>query len=175
MLIKTPSTKKFKSIREAAEISRQKNIDMVRHKKLADQDELQNVMARMGKPLSHHVFIERIKKLTGGKLWAEESIAHKYITQKSVWTFYFMRGGQKKTTEACAFDAGFLPEYTIVSKTDEYGLATETLRGWREVLIKLMQQKHLTHKQVMKHFGTPTPTELDRWDQRNQRLKLEAI
>lgn len=166
MLIQTPSTVKHKPLKEAVAESKQRNKDAIRHTLLPNQDALMDAAERIGKPILHTDLIQRIKKLTDSNIWAEESIRIKYIFGKSMWSFYSRKG----EISATVVDAGWIPEYTIVSKVNEYGQPTEKMRGWREVLLRLMQTKHLTHKQVLKHFGTPTPTNLDNWPRQIQRF-----
>jgi hypothetical protein len=56
-----------------------------------------------------------------------------------------------------AFERGFLPEFSVISlpKT-EAEEPTETMRGWRTVLHKLMNAGYLTLAQVEKCFGQPS-------------------
>lgn len=131
---------------------------------LADQDELADATARLGKPMQHSELIKKVVGLTNGKLHAEASIAW-----PGGYNFYMFVNGEKVCLGA-PFEQGWMPEYTVVHENERHVVDSRTV-GWREVLMRLMKKRILTEKQVFKAFGTPTPTPSDRWQKQSKRLR----
>lgn len=114
--------------------------------RLSDHDDLQDAAKRMGTPLMSNDLITRVEKLTGRKVWAEDS----YRDPQNVAGFYHIKKGEK--TFICAFDKGPMPEFSIVL-TDAADLPIKEKRGWRTVLTRLLQADVLTWSQVVYGFG----------------------
>lgn len=142
---------------EALEKIRERKRQDLKRFELPNQDELTNFVARMGKPLAFNEFVERVKKMTNYRLWAEESM---------FWgggmNFYMMKNGQKVCCNT-PFLKGYLPEHTVIHPDENNHPASKT-PGWREVLMRLIQQKIITKSQAKKFFGDPTVAST-RWDQ----------
>lgn len=132
-----------------------KQLDQYR---LPDQQLLTDLVARMGKPMTHTDMVERIRKITGYKLWAEES-----ITMPGNMNLYRM----VKDVKTCCntpFRMGYVPEYTVIHETDRR-MPGERTPGWREVLLRLIKQRIITRPQADGMFGPPTPTNTTLWQQ----------
>lgn len=56
----------------------------------------------------------------------------------------------------CGVQVGFMWEYSVVH-VDDHGLPlNEKWRGWRTVLLRLIQLEHITEQQALEVFGEPT-------------------
>jgi len=140
----TPQLKKL-SAREKLQQSYQETDKALMQYRLSDHDDLKDAEKRMGRPLMSNDLILRVEKLTGRKVWAEDSYRDPEIAG-----FYTVQKGQK--TFLCAFDKGPMPEYSIIM-TDAADLPIKEKRGWRTVLTRLLQAGVISWPQVVSGFG----------------------
>jgi len=128
--------------------------------RLADQEQLKNVEARLGQPLHFAEVIRRVVQLNPS-LWAEDSIG-------CPGNVGFYRRRTPTELNPCdkeflvAFPKDVLPEYSII-ETDAADLPVKERRGWRTVLLRLLQQKALTIEQVSSAFDEASGESSARW------------
>lgn len=110
-----------------------------------DQEAFKDVERRMGKVMLHTQLFEKVRQLNS-RIAMETS-----NNDSTVAGFYQMLpAGDKKFI--CAFHKGWMPEFSIIS-VDERNLPKSERRGWRTVLLRLIQAKCLTYQQVIETFG----------------------
>jgi hypothetical protein len=128
--------------------------------RLPDQQQLKNVDARTGQPMHFTELVARIRKLNPS-LWVEDSIhcpghvgiyRHRTPTAEDPCDKEFL----------VAFPAEVLPEYSII-EVDAADLPIRERRGWRTVLVRLLQQKALRIKGVIELFGDASGESSARW------------
>jgi len=128
--------------------------------RLPDHEQLKDVDARMGKPLHFAELIRRVVKLNPS-LWAEDSI-------NRPGNVGFYRHRTPTPEDPCdkeylvAFPKDILPEYSII-ETDAADLPVKEKRGWRTVLLRLLQQRALTIEQVSSAFDEASGESSARW------------
>jgi hypothetical protein len=158
MLVEPDKTKLgdgYISAEEALKKSFEDTERRVEQYRLPDQDELAEESRRLGHPMTSNELIRRVTKLNPD-LWAEDSIAN----PKTVTGFYTAH--DKKKIFCVAFDKGWLPEFSIVVE-DRAGLPVRERRGWRTVLVRLLEGGYLTFEQILAGFGDALGTNNRRW------------
>lgn len=125
--------------------------------RLYDHEELKQTAARMGKPLTHNVFIARVLKMNPNLIYEDS------INYPGHGAFYLVTNNIKKYLGA-AFQKGFLPEFDII-QVDAADLATGKTVGWRSVLWRLIKQKAITKNQCDAAFGKAGVNDVNvRWN-----------
>lgn len=143
---------------EALKLSKEKTERQLDANRLPDQEQLADVKSRMGTPMTHETMISKVRKMLNYRVWAEDSINY-----PGGMNFYMTHMGQKICLNT-PFLKGIMPEYTILH-LDDRGLPGKRTVGWREVLARLIRTGHTTVQQCEEHFGEPTPTPSERWQQ----------
>lgn len=161
-------------MREALERWKRENYVYDEQYRMADQHELTNALARIGKKMPSHEFVEKIKRINPF-IWVEESNNYDdpSITddkeKHNGMNWYTMRD-KKKVCLMAAFKRGWVPEWTIVH-VDDRDLPIDKTPGWREVILNLIRSKALTFKQIAPVFGNPATDAAWRWSQQTQRFR----
>lgn len=136
--------------------------------RVPDHEDLKNVELRLGSPMPHTELIRRVVKLNP-RIWAETS-----INFPENWGFYTTApDGTKRFLVAAP--KGVLPEHSWV-ETDRADLAIKEHRGWRTVLVRLLDAGVLTWDQVTAGFGDSNSTARNsRWRQFTQRHRTGIV
>ena len=171
MLIETNPNRlgdKLLSAKEALQKSFEDTDRRLRIYRLTDHEELKDVRARFGRPLSSQELIRRVLKLNSA-LWVEDS-----INMPGNCGFYRTHTpqfpGDSDKQFLAAFPKGVLPEFSIIL-TDAADLPIKEQRGWRTVLLRLIQQKALNMAGVLEAFGDAYNATAKRWMQYTQRYR----
>lgn len=137
---------------------------MLQKYRLPDHESLKDAEARMGSPMLHTELIRRVTKLNPA-IWAEDSRAN----PTTVCGFYTR--GAEGVRFLGAFEKGWLPEHSFIL-TDRADLATKEKRGWRTVLVRLLNEGVLTWPGVLRAFGdSHSSIRNERWRQQTQRFR----
>jgi hypothetical protein len=131
--------------------------------RLADQDELTKAEKRMGHPMSHTELIRRVTKLNP-RIWAEDSNANPH----TVVGFYTAKRDEK--IYLGSFEKGWLPEFSIIL-TDRADLPVKHRKGWRTVLLSLIQQGYLSLDAVIEAFGDALGINAKYWQAQTRRYR----
>jgi hypothetical protein len=135
-----------------------------------DQAELANQAMRSGQQLHSSEFIYRIHKLNPlivvfrGRF---EGFLTLYIPNADCENgLHYLQA---------AFYAGWMPEHTYVTLDDHQLIKTVQEggihRGWRTILLRLLQAGVVTWQQVMDEFGDATGLAATRWHKDTQRFR----
>lgn len=150
------------SKKEALDKLREENNAMLNRYRLPDQDELSRVHERLGRPMPYQELIRRVLKLNP-TLWVEDS-----INMPGHCGFYRQKqpkfAGDSDKEFLVAFPKQVLPEFSSVTLNHER-LVTGEIRGWRTVLLRLLQQGALTLSQVQSLVEYTEQPVARRWNQ----------
>lgn len=160
MLIQTDSSllgTKVLRDKDAVDALKEQNKQANEKFKIADQALLEDQEAALGYPMQPSDFILRIQKLN------PKILVEKGGVRGSVAVRYVPRDRADKV-----YVSGFpvdvpLPEFDAII-TDDKGLPWRRLRGWRSVLLALVQKDLLTREQVKLMFGYPSGQRAILWD-----------
>ena len=116
--------------------------------KVPDQESLTNIAERMGTPMRDTELIAKVRMLTGYTVWVEDSKAC-----PGGANFYRMVGEEKVCLKA-PFQRGILPQYSIlhVNELDLPDPDHPKTPGWMEVLARLIIQRVISYRDVIKTF-----------------------
>ena len=143
------------------------NLKLFGKHKLPGQDMLENVEMSMGRPLEWKEFVRKLNHL-GPKLFIHDGGAPNAIAIH-VW----MDKGDGEGSRWCyvgGFEKKVLPEFSHI-RIDEHELPVEETRGWRSVLMGLVRQDVITHKEVVAIFGDAQGQRSVRWHEQLQDKK----
>jgi hypothetical protein len=148
---------------------REMNKEMVKQYRFYNQNELNpktpdELAARKGKVMHCLEFLERLqtirpaflsanirKGLTGLAVYNPKDIVENGTIRRQDWQY------------VCGVQVGYMWEYSVVW-TDAHDLPlNEKWRGWRTVLLRLIQLGHVTEQQALEAFGEPTPAGAKRY------------
>lgn len=136
--------------------------------RLTDHEELKDAKMRFGHPLSFVELIRRVRKINPA-LWVEDS-----INMPGHCGFYRYKRPERSDDPDKEFLAAFpktiLPEFSIIL-TDAADLPIKEQRGWRTVLLRLIQQRALRIEDVLVAFDEASGTVAKRWLQYTQHLR----
>lgn len=119
--------------------------EQLESRRFPDQKAFKDAERRMGRPMLHTQLFDKVHQLSS-RIVMETS-----NNDSTVAGFYQMLpDGSKKFI--CAFHMGWMPEFSIIT-VDERNLPKGERRGWRTVLLRLIQAKCLTYQQVIETFG----------------------
>lgn len=118
------------------------------------QEDFKQAEKRMGKIMHSGEFIKKVLSLNGNLIFEESK------WNKGNGAFYWMKGKRKVYT-AANFKLGWIPEWTTM-KTDTADLPTREglTYGWRTPLQRLVKQRAISMRQVVKLFGSDVPGDL---------------
>jgi hypothetical protein len=118
-------------------------------KKIADQADLENREAALGQVLPTSEFIQLLKRICPGLIVEPGGYPNAVALRRWV-------NGEKKYVSG--FKLGYLPEFSYIH-TDEHGLPTEEVRGWRAVLTALTKQGLISFEALQReHISTASNT-----------------
>jgi hypothetical protein len=132
--------------------------------RIPDQDTLEDKRAAHGMPMSPNELIRRIQNLNHKIIVEPGGAANAVAVRHAV--------KQPDGTMTKEYITGFyidqpMPEFSCVV-VDNKGLPVREVRGWRTVLLALMNVKLLSLKQVELTFGKANGQRAILWDRTNQ-------
>ncbi len=128
-------------IEKAAQLH-EDNVEAHRPSRMDRQDEITQV--RLGRVMHMNEFLRRLRTVCPGAHYNDWSVA-------GMRGLNVVVGGERKYV--CAVQNGVMPEFETL-RTDEYGVATTSrYRGWRTVILNLIEKGHITHAQAERAFG----------------------
>jgi len=141
-------------MKESFAEEKQKSDKMGKQYRWADQEMLTNKVARRINGINSRDFIEK-------KLKANGIVAHAFASQ---WRnhgggptvgLWCIPPSRSKLRYVCYMDVPMMFEWSIL-KLDNHGLPSgEESRGWRTVVVQLVEKDIITEKQCHKIFGVP--------------------
>ncbi len=150
------------------ELCRQKEMskEMVKEYRFYNQEDLLDTPSRKGRVLNCLEFLKMLETirpaylsanirrgLTGLAVYHPKDIQTADGVKRVDWQY------------VCGVQVGFMWEYSVVW-LDAHNLPlNEKWRGWRTVLLRLIQQGHVTEKQALEVFGEPTPAGAKRYQE----------
>lgn len=148
------------STQNVEELARQKELsaEFVKEYKMYRQEELQDTPERVGRIMHCLDFLKLLETIRPAYLSAN---IRKGLTGLGVYHPMEVTVNGEKTMQAwhyvCAVQVGYMHEYSSMW-FDSRGLPlNEKWRGWRTVLLRLIQLGHVTEEQALAVFGEPSP------------------
>lgn len=146
------------------------NKEMVKQYRFYNQDDLiidsaDKAAARKGRIMHCLEFVDKLSTIRPAYLSAN---IRKGLTGLAVYNPKDVRqeDGTFKRVDwqyVCGVQVGYMWEYSVVH-IDDHGLPlNEKWRGWRTVLLRLIQLGHITEEQALQVFGEPTPAGAKRY------------
>lgn len=142
------------------ELVRQKEMsnDMVKQYKFYNQDELRDGPARRGRVLHCLEFLKMLEQIRPAYLSAN---IRKGLSGLAVYHPKDVKqeDGSIKRIDwhyVCGVQVGFMYEYSVFYFDTHDLPLNEKWRGWRTVLLRLIQLGHVTEQQALEFFGEPT-------------------
>lgn len=123
--------------------------------RLTDHNDLKDLIKRSGQWMHASELIFRVQRLNPCVY------VHQQINYPDQWGFYVEV--QSRLTYVSGFGKGWLREFTAILVDDRNLMAGDELRGWRAVLLKLMEKGILRWEQVHRTFGDAEGVNGDRW------------
>lgn len=106
--------------------------------------------AQIGRPMMSNDIIRRLRKLNPNFIF-ERSIACPHVMG------IYYPDKQSGKHHLFGFEAGISPEFSVRKKNDKGEFAGE-VRGWRTVLMRLIQNRYISGPKAEKAFGLPSRT-----------------
>ena len=147
------------STQNVEELMRQKELtkESVKDYKFYKQDELMTEEGKKGRVMHCLEFLKILEKVRPAYMSAN---IRKGLTGLAVYhpvDELDAETGQMKRVDwhyVCAVQVGFMWEYSVLHVDPRTNLPlNEKWRGWRTVLLRLIQQGHLTEQQALELFG----------------------
>jgi hypothetical protein len=136
---------------------------------LDDQEELEDRDLAEGTPLEWQEFLRRLQKAAPTILvkdGAPGSLALYRPKRNDEFDPETWDPTRPDWHNAHVYVTGFpkkkLAEFSAITTT-EWGVAHREIRGWRTVLINLIQQRALAYRQAVREFGEPNGARGTRW------------
>jgi len=123
--------------------------------RLSDHNDLKDLVKRAGQWMHSSELIYRVQKLNPCVY------VHQQVNYPDQWGFYV--DVQSRLTYVSGFQKGWLREFTAILVDERNLMAGDELRGWRAVLLKLMEKGILRWEQVHRAFGDSEGVNADRW------------
>jgi hypothetical protein len=145
------------STQNVEELARQKELstEFVKEYRMYRQDELVDGPERVGRIMHCLEFLKLLETIRPAYLSAN---IRKGLTGLAVYHPGQVDGKDVEWHYVCAVQVGFMHEYSSMH-FDSRGLPlNEKWRGWRTVLLRLIQLGHVTEEQALKVFGEPSPS-----------------
>lgn len=144
---------------------KEENLRQAAANKIADQDLLEDTKAALGMPMQPSDLILKLQKLNPSILIQKGGVKNAVAVR---FPKFDSETGKVEQTYITGFymDAP-LPEFSSVV-VDRRGLPFRELRGWRSVVLALVNAGALTLKQVDLSFGKPTGQRSVLWNRSNQ-------
>lgn len=125
--------------------------------RLTDQDELANAEKRTGCQMHHSELVLRIQRLNSA-IRVEQSI--NFANCLSLYTVSSMTGVYSYLSYV---DKGWMPEFTILLLNSRK-LPYHQIRGWRTILVRMLNLKALKWEGVRRVFGDAMNANSSRWE-----------
>lgn len=143
--------------------------------KIEDQAELINKAARMVNPMSTTAFIQKLRAF-GIKCFT----VYNGFPPQTVALWCLPPKQNAKARYICFMQTPAMYEWSVL-RTDKYGKPdNERFRGWRTVLVQLVEKEILTEAQAHKIFGEASHNHIygryhrSLWEARNKRRYTDA-
>jgi hypothetical protein len=134
--------------------------------RLSDHNDLKDLIKRGGQWIHSSELIMRVQKLNACVY------VHQQINYPDHWGFYVEV--QSQLQYVSGFQKGWLREFTAILVDDRNLMAGDELRGWRAVLLKLLEKGILRWQQVYREFGDVDGANSHRWRQHTRIFREEA-
>lgn len=147
------------SLQNVEELARQKDMskEMVKEYRFYNQDELRDGPERVGRIMNCLEFLKLLEKIRPAYLSAN---IRKGLTGLAVYHPKDMLvDGVVKRVDwhyVCGVQVGFMHEYSSMHFDQRDLPLNEKWRGWRTVLLRLIQLGHVTEEQALQVFGEPS-------------------
>lgn len=156
------------------------NSEAVKSQRWEDQEYFKDYPSRVGKPMHHVEFFDKLKKITGDKIYYEQG------NFESDLAIYQMYGTPQPQLDGRQFEylfyatKGTMPEYDLVEFDEVRDVPKKPLmRGWRTLLLSLIRRGTITEDEAHRVFGKSVGNggyiyrrDLYRW--RNRRSSASA-
>jgi hypothetical protein len=123
--------------------------------RLSDHEELKDLYKRAGQWMHSSELVFKVQNLNPC-IYVQQQI--NYPDQ---WGFYV--DVQSRLQYVSGFQKGWLREFTAILVDDRNLMLGDELRGWRAVLLKLLEKGILRWEQVHKTFGDAEGANTHRW------------
>jgi hypothetical protein len=164
-------------VKESFAAERANSLDAVKGYKWEDQDELANKDSRRVNRMPTRLFLERLKKLGVKTVALDNGYQQGKSATVGLWCVPPSR--TDKLRYVSYLDVPFMYEWSVLS-LDGHGLPNgEETRGWRTVLVQLVQREILSEVQIHQEFGVPSPNARSKryfrslWETRNGKRYLD--
>lgn len=148
---------------------REGNRELAAPKRLPNQDLLENQDMALGTPMSPSLFISKLRTLPG--ILVEPGGFHNAVAIRTVVLDTDpespTHGQQVKKYLSGFFTDRLLPEYSSVL-SNEAGLATREIRGWRTVLLAMFHSGAVSLSQLKAVFGDANGQRSKLWREQTQ-------
>ena len=134
--------------------------------RLSDHNDLKDLVKRAGQWMHSSELIYRVQKLN------PRVYVHQQINYPDQWGFYVEV--QSRLAYVSGFQKGWLREFTAILVDERNLMAGDELRGWRAVLLKLMEKGILRWEQVHREFGDSEGANAYRWRQHTRIFREDA-
>jgi hypothetical protein len=134
--------------------------------RLSDHNDLKDLVKRGGQFMHSSELIFRVQKLN------PRVYVHQQINYPDQWGFYVEV--QSRLQYVSGFQKGWLREYTAILVDERNLMEGDPLRGWRAVLLKLLEKGILRWEQVFKEFGDAEGVNAYRWRQHTRIFREDA-
>jgi len=137
------------------ELIRQKELskDFVKEYKMYRQDELRDTPERVGRIMHCLEFLRLLETIRPAYLSAH---VHRGLTGLAVYHPKDIDGKRVNWHYVCSVQVGFMHEYSSLWFDSRDLPLNEKWRGWRTVLLRLIQLGHITEEQALEVFGQPS-------------------
>lgn len=162
---------------EAYEMLREDTDNQMQKYRLHDQEEMKNEARKSGLKLHSSEFIARIHRIAP-HVQVRKGSFDDFLT---LWVPNPGAEFQNDDKRGCqyiqaAFTQGWLPEHTFVRVDDNNQIkaaqAGGVQQGWRTILLRLLQFRVVTWKQVMGEFGDVTGLHAKRWHETTREYRF---
>lgn len=123
--------------------------------RLSDHNDLKDLIKRAGRWMHSSELILRVQQLN------PRVYVHQQINYPDQWGFYVER--QSRLMYVSGFPKGWLREFTAILVDERNLMEGDELRGWRAVLLKLLEKGLLRWEQVLRTFGDVEGVNAHRW------------
>jgi hypothetical protein len=134
--------------------------------RLHDHNDLKDLIKRAGTWMHSSELIFKVQTLNAGVY------VHQQVNYPDQWGFYV--SVQSRLTYVSGFQKGWLREFTAILVDDNNLMAGDELRGWRAVLLKLLEKGILRWEQVMRQFGDAEGVNANRWRQYTRNFREDS-
>lgn len=156
------------------------NSEAVKAQRWEDQEYFKNYPARIGNKMHHVEFFDKLKRITGDKIYYEQGAF------ESDLAIFRMYGTPQPHLDGRQFEylfyatKGVMPEYDLLEFDEVRDVPKKPLmRGWRTLLLSLIRRGEITETDAHRVFGKPDGAgsyiyqrDLYRW--RNRRNSASA-